>query len=65
LGKYGKFVSCDRFPECKYTRQFSEVAGFKCPTCGKEGVIRRTKSGRKFFGCSDYPNCKWAGWKKP
>ena len=65
LGKFGKFVSCDRFPDCKYTRQFREEAGFMCPTCGKEGVVRRTKSGRKFFGCSDYPNCKWAGWKKP
>ena len=65
LGKFGKFVSCNRFPECKYTKQFREDAGFMCPTCGKEGVVRRTKSGRKFFGCSDYPNCKWAGWKKP
>lgn len=65
LGKYGKFISCNNFPECKYTRQFQEIAGFKCPTCGKEGVVRKTKSGRKFYGCSDYPNCKWAGWKKP
>lgn len=65
LGKFGKFVSCDRFPECKYTRQYSENAGFNCPTCGKDGVVRKTKTGRKFYGCSDYPNCKWAGWKKP
>jgi len=65
LGRFGKFVSCDRFPECKYARPYLEDAGFKCPTCGKEGVVRRTKTGRKFYGCSDYPNCKWAGWKKP
>ncbi len=65
LGRFGKFVSCDRFPECKYSRQYQEDAGFKCPTCGKEGVVRRTKTGRKFYGCSDYPKCKWAGWKKP
>ncbi|MDD4937780.1 MAG: type I DNA topoisomerase [Candidatus Shapirobacteria bacterium] len=65
LGRFGKFISCDRFPECKYTRQFKEDAGFKCPTCGKDGVVRRTKTGRKFYGCSDYPKCKWAGWKKP
>ena len=65
LGRFGKFVSCDRFPECKYTRQFQEDAGFKCPTCGKDGVVRRTKTGRKFYGCSDYPKCKWAGWKRP
>jgi DNA topoisomerase-1 len=65
LGRFGKFVSCSRFPECKYTRQYQEDAGFKCPTCGKDGVVRRTKTGRKFYGCSDYPKCKWAGWKKP
>lgn len=65
VGKFGKFVSCSRFPECKYTAQFKEEAGFACPICGKEGVVRRTKTGRRFYGCSDYPNCKWAGWKKP
>jgi len=65
LGRFGKFVSCSRFPDCKYTTPYQEDAGFKCPTCGKEGVVRRTKTGRKFYGCSDYPNCKWAGWKKP
>lgn len=65
LGRFGKFVSCDKFPDCKYTRQYHEAAGFNCPTCGKDGVVRKTKTGRKFFGCSDYPNCKWAGWKKP
>jgi len=65
VGKFGKFVSCSRFPDCKYTAQFKEEAGFACPLCGKEGVVRRTKTGRRFYGCSDYPNCKWAGWKKP
>ena len=58
-------MSCSRFPECKYTRQFQEAAGFVCPECGADGVIRRTKTGRKFYGCSKYPVCKWAGWKKP
>lgn len=65
LGRFGKFISCSRFPECKYTRQFKEEAGFKCPTCGAGGVVRRTKAGRRFYGCSNYPKCKWAGWKKP
>lgn len=65
LGRFGKFISCSRFPECKYTRQFKELAGFKCPECGSEGVVRKTKTGRKFYGCSNYPTCKWAGWKKP
>ncbi|HPI41715.1 MAG TPA: topoisomerase DNA-binding C4 zinc finger domain-containing protein, partial [Pseudobdellovibrionaceae bacterium] len=65
MGKFGKFVSCSRFPECKYTAPLKEKAGFMCPLCGKEGVVRKTKSGKKFYGCSDYPNCKWASWKKP
>lgn len=65
LGRFGKFISCDRFPECKFTRQYKEAAGFLCPECGSEGVIKRTKTGRSFYGCSKYPECKWAGWKKP
>ncbi len=65
LGRFGKFISCSKFPDCRYSRQYKEDAGFKCPECGKEGVVRRTKTGRKFYGCSDYPKCKWAGWKKP
>lgn len=65
VGRFGKFISCSRFPDCKYTRQYQENAGFKCPVCGAEGVVRKTKTGRKFYGCSTYPKCKWAGWKKP
>jgi len=65
LGRFGKFISCDRFPDCKHTAPFVELAGFKCPDCGAASVIKRTRKGRKFFGCSKYPKCKWAGWKKP
>ena len=65
LGRFGKFISCGRFPDCKYTAQYKEDAGFKCPDCGGEGVVKRTKTGRKFFGCGNWPKCKWAGWKKP
>jgi predicted RNA-binding Zn-ribbon protein involved in translation (DUF1610 family) len=42
-----------------------ELQKFKCPDCGADGVVRRTKTGRKFYGCSNYPKCKWAAWKKP
>ncbi len=65
VGRFGKFVSCSRFPDCKYTAKYNESAGFKCPECGGEGVIKKTRTGRKFYGCANYPNCKWAGWKKP
>jgi len=65
VGRFGKFISCSRFPDCKYTAQFKELAGFKCPECGGEAVVKKTKKGRKFYGCANYPKCKWAGWKKP
>jgi len=65
LGRFGKFISCDRFPDCKYTAPLIEWAGFKCPDCGAKAVIKKTRKGRRFFGCSKYPKCKWAGWKKP
>jgi len=65
VGRFGKFISCGRFPDCKYRTSLKEDAGFKCPTCGADGVVRRTKTGKKFFGCSSYPKCNWAGWKKP
>ena len=66
-GRFGKFISCDKFPECKYTAKFVEkVDGMKCPTCGVgDVIIKRTKRGRSFFGCSQYPACTFASWKKP
>lgn len=65
-GKFGKFIACDKFPNCKYTKQFIEKINMKCPDC-KEGdvIIKRTKRGKIFYGCSNYPNCKFASWKKP
>ena len=64
-GRFGKFISCNRFPECKYSAALKEKVDFKCPECGADAVIKRTKKGRNFFGCSAYPKCKWASWKKP
>ncbi len=65
-GRFGKFISCARFPECKHTEKFLVTIKMKCPTC-KEGevVIKKTKKGRKFFGCSRYPDCNYASWKNP
>ena len=63
VGRFGKFISCSTFPECKYTEKFLDKVGIKCPDC-KEGdvIVKKTKRG-KFFGCSKYPNCKYATWK--
>ncbi len=65
-GRFGKFISCSRFPDCKYTAKYLEKIGVKCPEC-KEGdvIIKKTSKGRKFFGCSRYPDCKYASWKSP
>jgi len=64
-GRFGKFISCSRFPDCKYTETLVEKLDFKCPDCGADVVMKRTRKGRKFYGCSAYPKCKWASWKKP
>lgn len=66
-GRFGKFISCSRFPECKYTAKIIiKVDGMKCPDCGEgDVVIKKTKRGRTFFGCSRYPECTFASWTKP
>ena len=65
VGRFGKFISCSRFPECKHTAPYIEKINIKCPDCGGDVVIKRTKRGKQFFGCSNYPKCKWASWHKP
>jgi DNA topoisomerase-1 len=66
MGRYGKFVACSGFPDCKFTEQILNKIGIKCPDC-KEGDIieRKTRRGKKFWGCSSYPKCKWATWDDP
>ena len=65
-GKYGKFYSCSRFPDCDYTENIVEKIGVKCPLCRKGSVVKKpTRWGKPFFGCSQYPECNWASWKKP
>jgi DNA topoisomerase-1 len=64
-GRYGKFISCSGFPECRYTEPWLEAIGVKCPKDGGEVVERRTKRGRVFYGCSNYPSCDFTSWKRP
>lgn len=65
-GRFGKFMACENYPECKYTKAISQSTGVKCPECKKGDVIqRRTKKGRIFWGCSNYPKCKYATWENP
>ncbi len=66
LGKFGKFLSCERFPECKYKANYENKIGMKCPKCGEgEVIIRKARSGRSFYGCNTYPKCDFASWNKP
>ncbi len=75
-GRFGKFLSCSKFPDCKYTAKYLDKVGKKCPDCKSlrpkgpparwgDVIVKKTKKGRKFFGCSRYPKCKWASWRKP
>ena len=63
-GKYGKFIACSNFPECKYTRQHVEELDIMCPKCGHPMVMKKTRQGKMFYGCSNYPTCTFAAWKK-
>ena len=66
VGRFGKFISCSLFPECKHTEKYIEKLGMKCPECKKGDIIvKTTRRGKKFYGCSRYPKCKWASWRKP
>ena len=64
-GKYGKFLACPGFPECRNTKTIVEEAGIPCPDCGKMLIYRKTKSGRKYVTCSGYPDCKFNSWNIP
>ncbi|MFQ5593520.1 MAG: type I DNA topoisomerase [Anaerolineae bacterium] len=65
FGRYGKFVGCSGFPECKYTTPFLDKIGVACPKCGGELVEKKTRRGRTFYGCANYPECDFASWQRP
>lgn len=65
MGRYGKFLACPGFPECRNTKPLFEEVGANCPKCTKPLVVRRSKKGRKFYGCSGYPECDFVSWEMP
>lgn len=65
MGRYGKFLACPGYPECKNTKPITQEIGVKCPECGGDIVERTSKRGRKFYGCSKYPECNFVSWDKP
>ena len=64
-GPHGKFLACPGFPDCKNTKPYLEKIGVKCPKCGGEIVIRKSKKGRRYYGCENNPDCDFMTWQKP
>ena len=64
-GPHGKFLACPGFPECRNTKPYLEKIGIACPKCGKDIVLRKTKKGRRYYGCEDNPECDFMSWQKP
>jgi DNA topoisomerase-1 len=64
-GRHGKFIGCSTFPTCRYTEPWLEKLGISCPQDGGDLVERKTRKGRTFFGCANYPECDFTSWKRP
>ena len=64
-GPHGKFLACPGFPECKSTKPYFEKIGVACPKCGKDIVVRKTKKGRRYYGCEALQDCDFMVWQKP
>ena len=65
MGRFGKFLACSGFPDCKHTEALAEAVNAKCPDDGGDIVIRKTRRGKTFYGCKNWPDCKFASWTKP
>lgn len=64
-GPHGKFLACPGFPDCRFTKPYFEKIGIECPECGKDIVLKKSKKGRKYYGCIDNPTCEFMTWQKP
>ena len=64
-GPHGRFLACPGFPECRNTKPYYEKIGVPCPICGKDVVLKKTKKGRKYYGCEANPECEFMSWQKP
>nr|WP_319488297.1 type I DNA topoisomerase [uncultured Caproiciproducens sp.] len=64
-GRYGKFIACPGYPECKNIKKLVQETGAECPKCGGKVIFKKSKKGRVFYGCSEYPNCDFISWDEP
>ena len=66
LGKFGKFIACSNFPDCRYTNTIQKKVGVVCPKCHKHDVLeKKSKKGKVFYGCEGFPKCDFVAWDKP
>ena len=65
FGRYGKFLACPGYPECKNVKKIVNDTGAECPKCGGKIIQRKSKKGRVFYGCSEYPKCDFVSWDPP
>lgn len=64
-GPHGKFLACPGFPECRFTKPYLEKTGIRCPKCGGEILVKKTRKGRRYYGCENNPTCDFMSWRKP
>ena len=64
-GRYGKFLACPGYPECKNAKPIVEEIKAPCPKCGRKVLAKRSKTGKRFYGCSGYPECDFVSWNEP
>ncbi|MDR0913729.1 MAG: topoisomerase DNA-binding C4 zinc finger domain-containing protein [Oscillospiraceae bacterium] len=64
-GRFGKFIACPGYPECKNIKKFEKGTGVTCPKCGGEIIEKKSKKGRIFYGCNKYPACDFSSWTQP
>ncbi len=65
VGRYGKFIACPGYPDCKNIKKYVEKTGTVCPKCGGDIIVKHTKTKRIFYGCSNYPECDFVSWNEP
>jgi DNA topoisomerase-1 len=63
--RYGEFIACTGYPECKYTQSIVKPVGVSCPKCGRDIIVKRSRRGKMFYGCSGYPECDQVFWYRP
>ena len=65
MSRFGRFLACPNFPECRFTMALPKNIGVPCPKCGGELLERISRKGRKFYGCEHYPDCDFVSWERP